>query len=77
MAGGGTKNGSKIADLFCDKIEQIDPNGNLLTCVNFDGATNVQKVGDVITAAYPRAFSFHGGEHAYSSLTLLGLHRLG
>ncbi len=23
----------------------------------------MQKAGGVITAAYPRAFSFHGGEH--------------
>ncbi len=66
MAEGGKKNASYIADLFRDKIEQIDPDGTLLTCVYFDGAKNVQKAGDVITAAYPRAFSFHGGEHVLS-----------
>ena len=60
------KNASYIADLFCDKVKQIDPHGTLLTCVYFDGAKNVYKAGDVITAAYPRAFSFHGGEHVLS-----------
>ncbi len=47
-------------------IEQIDPDGTLLTCAYFDGAMNVQKAGEVITAAYPRAVSFHGGEHVLS-----------
>ncbi len=37
-----------------------------MTCVYFNGAKNVQKAGDVITAACPRAFSFHGGEHVLS-----------
>ncbi len=32
----------------------------------FDGAKNAQKAGDVITAAYPRAFSFYSGEHVLS-----------
>ncbi len=51
MADGGTKNASYIANLFWGKIEDVDPDGTLLTCVYFDGAKNVQKAGDVITAA--------------------------
>ncbi len=66
MVDRGTKNVSYIADLFWGAIEQVDIDGTLLTCVYFDEAKNVQKVGDVITAAYPRAFSFHGGEHVMS-----------
>ncbi len=41
----------------------------------FDGAKNMQKVGDVITAAYPRAFSLHGVEHVLS-LFFFGIARI-
>ncbi len=33
MAAGGTKNASYIADLFCNKINKLDPDGSLLTFV--------------------------------------------
>ncbi len=39
MAEGGTKKASYIADLFCDKIIQIDPNRTLLTCVFMEQRT--------------------------------------
>ena len=32
----------------------------------FDGASNVQKAGDLLMAKYPRTFCFHGGEHVVS-----------
>ena len=32
----------------------------------FDGASNVQKAGDVLMARFPRSFCFHGGEHVVS-----------
>ena len=32
----------------------------------FDGASNVQKAGQVLMAMFPRTFCFHGGEHVVS-----------
>ena len=32
----------------------------------FDGASNVQKAGEVLVAKYPRAMVLHGGEHVVS-----------
>jgi hypothetical protein len=32
----------------------------------FDGASNVQKAGEILMAKFPRSFCFHGGEHVVS-----------
>ncbi len=32
----------------------------------FDGASNVQKAGQILMAKLPRTFCFHGGEHVVS-----------
>jgi hypothetical protein len=66
MQSGGKKDASYIASLFEEKVAEYDP-GNVLTDVFFfDGASNVQKAGEVLTAKYPRSFCFHGGEHVVS-----------
>jgi hypothetical protein len=33
---------------------------------NFDGASNVQKAGQILMAKFPQTFCFHGGEHVVS-----------
>jgi len=66
MAAGGKKDASYIADIFEDKVEEYDPNHTLTDLFYFDGASNVQKAGQVLMAKYPRSFCYHGGEHVVS-----------
>jgi hypothetical protein len=76
MAAGGKKLASYIADIFQDKVEEYNPNHNLIDLFYFDGASNVQKAGAVLTATYPRTFCYHGGEHVvslfFTSLSKIG-----
>ena len=51
---------------FADKVEEYDPNHQLMDVFNIDGASNVQKAGQVLMAKYPRTFCYHGGEHVVS-----------
>jgi hypothetical protein len=41
-------------------------NGKLTDLFFFDGASNVQKGGQIQEAMYPRTFSLHGQEYALS-----------
>ena len=66
MAAGGKKDATYIADIFEDKVEEYDPNHFLTDVFFFDGASNVQKAGEVLMAKYPRTFCYHGGEHVVS-----------
>ena len=66
MAEGGKKDASYIADLFEEKVLEYDPQRIYTDVVYFDGASNVQKAGDVVMARFPRSFCFHGGEHVVS-----------
>ena len=63
MAAGGKKDATYIAEIFEDKVEEYDPNHTLTDLFFFDGASNVQKAGEVLMAKYPRTFCCHGGEH--------------
>ncbi len=63
MAEGGKKDALYIANLFDEKVMEYDP---LKTCTDvfyFDGASNLQKAGEVLMARFPCSFCFHGGEH--------------
>jgi hypothetical protein len=66
MAEGGKKDTSNIADLFEEKVLEYDLQRIYTDVFYFDGASNVQKAGDVLMARYPRSFCFHGGEHVVS-----------
>ena len=66
MAAGGKKDATYIADIFEEKLEEYDPNHTLTDIFFFDGASNVQKAGEVLMAKYPRTFCYHGGEHVVS-----------
>jgi hypothetical protein len=66
MAEGGTKDASYIADMFEEKVMEYN---SLKICTDvfyFDGASNVQKAGEVLMARFPHSFCFHGGEHVVS-----------
>ena len=66
MSDGGKKDATYIASLFEAKVEEYDPTGLLADVVFFDGARNVQKGGEILTAKFPRMYCFHGGEHVVS-----------
>jgi hypothetical protein len=66
MAEGGKKDASYIADLFDEKVMEYNP---LKTCTDvfyFDGASNIQKAGEVLMAKFPCSFCFHEGKHVVS-----------
>jgi hypothetical protein len=67
MERGGKKDARYIASLFrphIDKFEAEFP--NCVDYVTFDGASNVQKAGEVLCGSYPRIVVTHGAEHVIS-----------
>ena len=66
MEVGGKKDAVYVASLFEEKVGEFDPYNQLTDVFFFDGASNVQKAGDLLMAKFPRSFSFHGGEHVVS-----------
>ncbi len=65
MSEGGKKDAQYIGQLFKDKVTEFDPTTTCTDAFFFDGASNVQKAGEILCATYPRAFCF-GGEHVLS-----------
>jgi len=63
MAEGGKKDASYVADLVEVKVLEYDPHKLCTDLFFFDGASNVQKAGEVLMARFPRTFCYHGGEH--------------
>jgi hypothetical protein len=55
MAEGGKKDAAYISGIF------EDPKMSLTDVIFFDGASSVQKAGQVLVAKFPRTFCFHGG----------------
>jgi hypothetical protein len=66
MQDGGKKDATYIASLFEAKVKEYDPSNTDTDVFFFDGASNVQKAGEVLMAQFPHAFCFHGGEHVVS-----------
>ena len=66
MEEGGKKDAPYIAELFEGKVMEYDPQRLCTDVFYFDGASNVQKAGEVLMAKFPRSFCFHGGEHVVS-----------
>ena len=63
MASGGKKDETYIADIFEEKVKEFDMDEMNTNILYFDGAGNVHKVGQVMTAKFPWAYTLHGGEH--------------
>ena len=66
MAEGGKKDALYLAGVMQEEIEKFDKEKKYTDVFYFDGASNVQKAGLRLTALYPRAYVFHGGEHVIS-----------
>jgi len=61
MAEGGEKDATYIAENMKRNIDKHSPENAVLFA--FDGASNVQKAGNMLRLWYPRSSSVHGGEH--------------
>ena len=66
MANGGKKDATYIALLFGLKVAEYDPGKVLTDFFFFDGASNVQKGGEILTVQYPMTHCLHGGEYVCS-----------
>jgi hypothetical protein len=44
----------------------FDPTKEMTDVFYFDGASNVQKAGQVLEVIFPRTYCFHGGKHVVS-----------
>jgi hypothetical protein len=63
---GDKKDASYIASLFRPHLLELDPYKTCIDLIYFDGASNVQKAGGIISAYYPRVTCLHGAEHVVS-----------
>ena len=52
--------------MFEETIIEFDKEKLCTDIFFFDGASNVQKAGEVLVAKFPRAYVLHGGEHVIS-----------
>jgi hypothetical protein len=71
MAEGRKKDASYIADMFEEKVMEYD---SLKICTDvfyFDGASNVQKAGEVLMARFPHSFLLPRGRTCCFSLLLV------
>jgi len=67
MEDGGKKDGKFIANQFRPYIEQCEAHTpNVVDLALFDGASNVQLAGQILSAHYPRISVVHGAEHVMS-----------
>ena len=66
MASGGKKDATYVANLFQHEVEEFGAVKEFTNCFIFDGASNVQKAGEILTAIFPGSYSIHGGEHVTS-----------
>jgi hypothetical protein len=51
---GKKKDATYVASLFDPWIQKLDPQSLCIDCIFFDGASNVQKAGQLLAAKYPR-----------------------
>lgn len=60
------KTGGRIGDKCLSVMIDLDPQRCLFDCCFFDGASNVQKAGQLLESEFPRISVFHGAEHVIS-----------
>jgi len=67
MAHGGKKDAKYVYSQFLPFIKDFEKRKpNTVDLVLFDGASNVQKAGDLLASSYPRICVLHGAEHVMS-----------
>ncbi len=72
MQKGGRKDATYVVGLFEDKVREQNTSDTLTNVFFFDGASNVQKEGEILVAKFPHSFCFHRREH----VVLLFFHQL-
>jgi hypothetical protein len=55
-----------LPNIFEGKVLEYNPQLLFTDVIYFDGASNVQKAGEILMAKFPCSFCFHGGEHVVS-----------
>jgi hypothetical protein len=75
MAEGGKKDAAYISGIFDEKVMEYDPKMSLTDLFFFNGASNVQKAGQVLMAKFPRTFCLHGTWGGTCCLSLLHRYR--
>ncbi len=63
---GGKKDARYIAKLFEGKVLEYNPQLLCTDVFYFDGASHVQKAGEILMTKIPCSLCFHGGEHMVS-----------
>jgi len=67
MAHGGKKDAEYVYSQFLPFIKDFEKRKpNTVDLVLFDGASNVQKAGDLLASSYPRICVLHGADHVMS-----------
>ena len=66
LQAGGKKDASYVVDEFKKVVEKYDSTAAFTNLFWFDGASNVQKAGDILTAKFIHAATHHGCEHNIS-----------
>ncbi len=62
----GKKDVTHIAEMFLEKENEFHPHGRNTDLFFFDGASNVQRAGQILCQTFPRVCCFHCGEHILS-----------
>ena len=68
---GGKKDASYVASEFNKEVEKMDTTGTYADFFWFDGASNVQKAGEILTVKHPHAACYPGFEHNVSRVFYL------
>jgi len=66
MSSGGKKDSQYISSLFLTHMNKLDKEKSLTDLIYFDGASNVQKAGRILSNHFPRVSSLHAAEHVVS-----------
>ena len=66
LKAGGKKDAPYIAGVFDGIVTDYLPKSGCADLFLFDGASNVQKAGQLLSIRFPHAACYHGGEHVTS-----------
>ncbi len=66
MSEGGKKDATYIDEIFQEKVNEFDLDGRNTDVFFFDGASNIQKVGQILCQTFPKLYCFCRGEHVLS-----------
>ncbi len=62
----GKNDATYIVEMFQEKVNVYDPDGRNTDVLFFNGASNMQKAGQILCQTFPRAYCFHGRKHGLS-----------